>query len=86
MIVGRALTSPLIRRERVFRGASMADISEFSIVTYERKPGHWRAAITRRAAAGSAVRGDTVLSVVTPDDYASESEAELAAQKLIRRL
>jgi hypothetical protein len=27
-----------------------------------------------------------VLSVVTPDDYASESEAELAAQKLIRRL
>jgi len=30
---------------------SMADISKFSIVTYERKPGHWRAAITRRAAA-----------------------------------
>jgi hypothetical protein len=64
----------------------MADISKFSIVTYERKPGHWRAAITRRGSAGSAVRGDTVLSVVTPDDYASESEAELAAQKLIRRL
>jgi hypothetical protein len=64
----------------------MADISKFSIVTYERKPGHWRAAITRRAAAGSAVRADTVLSVVTPDDYASESEAEVAAQKLIKRL
>jgi hypothetical protein len=64
----------------------MADISKFWIVTYERKTGHWRAAITRRAAAGSAVRGDTVLSVVTPDDYASESEAELAAQKLIKRL
>ena len=64
----------------------MADISKFSIVTYERKPGHWRAAITRRGSAGSAVRGNTVLSVVTPDDYASESEAELAAQKLIRRL
>ena len=63
----------------------MADISKFWIVTYE-KTGHWRAAITRRAAAGSAVRGDTVLSVVTPDDYASESEAELAAQKLIKRL
>jgi hypothetical protein len=64
----------------------MADISKFTIVTYERKPGHWRAAITRTGSAGSAVRGDTVLSVVTPDDYASESEAELAAQKLIRRL
>jgi hypothetical protein len=64
----------------------MTDISKFSIVTYERKPGHWRAAITRRSSAASPVRGDTVLSVVTPDDYASESEAELAAQKLIRRL
>jgi hypothetical protein len=64
----------------------MVDISKFSIITYERKPGHWRAAITRMGTAGSAVRGDTVLSVVTPDDYASESEAELAAQKLIRRL
>jgi len=26
----------------------MADISEFSIVTYERKPGCWRAAVTRK--------------------------------------
>ena len=64
----------------------MADISEFSIVTYERKPGHWRAAITRKGSAGMVVGGDKVRSVVTPDDYASESEAELAAQKLIRRL
>jgi hypothetical protein len=32
------------------RGDSMADISEFSIITYERKPGCWRAAITRKAA------------------------------------
>jgi hypothetical protein len=67
-------------------GGDLAEISQFSIVTYQRKPGHWRAAITRRAAAGSAVRGDTVLSVVTPDDYASESEAELAAEKIIRKL
>ena len=67
-------------------GGDLAEISQFSIVTYQRKPGHWRAAITRRTAAGSAVRGDTVLSVVTPDDYASESEAELAAEKIIRKL
>jgi hypothetical protein len=64
----------------------MANSSEFSIVTYERKPGHWRAAITRKARAGSFVQGDKVRSVVTPDDYASESEAELAAQKLIKKL
>ena len=86
MIVGRALTSPLIRRERVFRGASMADISEFSIVTYERKPGCWRAAITRKGSARPVVGGDKVRSVVTPDDYATESDAQFAAQKLIRKL
>jgi hypothetical protein len=33
----------------------MADISEFSIVTYERKPDCWRAAITRKGSAGMVV-------------------------------
>ena len=64
----------------------MADISEFSIVTYERKPGCWRAAVTRKGSAGMVVGGDKVRSVVTPDDHASESDAQLAAQKLIRKL
>ena len=65
----------------------MADITEFSIVTYERKPGRWRAAITRKGSAGMVVRGgDKVRSVVTPDDYVSESDAQLAAQILIRKL
>jgi hypothetical protein len=64
----------------------MADISEFSIVTYQRKPGHWRAAFIRKGGSGNVVRRDTVLSVVTPDDCLSESEAELTAQKLIRKL
>jgi hypothetical protein len=64
----------------------MADISEFAIVTYERKPGCWRAAITRKGSAGMIVGGDKVRSVVTPDDYASESDAQLAAQKLTRKL
>jgi hypothetical protein len=64
----------------------MADISDFSIVTYERKPGCWRAAVTRKVRSRDLVGSDKVHSVVTPDDYASESEAELAAQKLIRKL
>jgi hypothetical protein len=64
----------------------MADISEYSIVTYERKPGHWRAAFARRALAGNVVDGAKVRSTVTPDDYASESDAQFAAQKLIRKL
>jgi hypothetical protein len=63
----------------------MAELSQYSIVTYERKPGHWRAAFVRKALTGSAVRG-TVLSVVTPDDFASEAEAQFAAEKLIRKL
>ncbi len=65
---------------------SMAHISEYSIVTYERKPGHWRAAIIPKARFGIAVRGDKVLSFVTPDDYATESEAKFAAEQAIRKL
>jgi hypothetical protein len=65
----------------------MAEISQFSIVTYERKPGHWRAAFVRKAVTGSADRGgDSVLSFVTPDDSATEPDAKFAAEKIIRRL
>jgi hypothetical protein len=63
----------------------MADISEYSIVTYQRKPGYWRAAIIRTVPIWHA-GGETVRSVVTPDDFASEAEARLAAEKLIRKL
>jgi hypothetical protein len=55
----------------------MAHISEYSIVTY---------AFVRKALTGSFVRGDTVYSSVTPDDYASESDAKFAAEKIIRKL
>jgi hypothetical protein len=64
----------------------MADISEFSIITYQRRPGCWRAAVTRNRQAGMVVQGDKVRSVVTPDDHPSESDAQLAAQALIRKL
>jgi hypothetical protein len=63
----------------------MADISEYSIVTYERTPGHWRAAISRKAQKSGAP-GNTVQSTVTPDDSASELEAKHAAEQLIRKL
>jgi hypothetical protein len=77
---------PMMTRSLSSEAIPMADIFEFSIVTYERKPGHWRAAITRKGRAETVVGGDKVRSVVTPDDYASESDAQLAAQKLIRKL
>jgi len=74
------------RCEPVFRGDPMADISKFSIVTYERKPGHWRAGRYPEGPRWDCRRGDKVRSIVTPDDYASESEAQVAAEKLIRKL
>ena len=65
----------------------MAHISEYSIVTYERKPGHWRAAISPKVVlVKSGASGLTVHSTVTPDDSTSESAAKLAAEHLIRKL
>jgi hypothetical protein len=64
----------------------MAHISEYSIVTYERKPGHWRAAIFPKVVDRSRAPGLTVRSIVTPDDSESESAAKFAAEQLIRKL
>jgi hypothetical protein len=64
----------------------MAELSQFSIVTYERRPGHWRAAITPRRRSGAFIQGRTISSIVTPDDFASEPDAKFAAEKIIRRL
>lgn len=65
--------------------ANLAEISQFSIVSYERRPGYWRAAITPYRQSGS-ILGKTTSSFVTPDDFASEAEAKLAAEKIIRKL
>jgi hypothetical protein len=64
----------------------LAEISQFSIVTYERRPGHWRAAITPYRQSGAFIRGKTTSSIVTPDDFSSEADAKLAAEKIIRKL
>jgi hypothetical protein len=64
----------------------MADISQYSIVTYERRPGHWRAAIIPYAYSGLFIRGKTTTSLVTPDDFESEPDAQFAAEKMIRKL
>jgi hypothetical protein len=64
----------------------MGELSQFSIVTYERRPGHWRAAITPIRRSGTFIQGKTISSVVTPDDFASEPDAKFAAEKIIRKL
>ena len=55
-------------------------------MTYERRPGYWRAAITPYRQGGGFILGKTTSSFVTPDDFASEAEAKLAAEKIIRKL
>jgi len=60
--------------------------SQFSVVTYQRSPGRWRTAISPYAHSGIYIRGRTTVSFVTPDDYASESDAEFAAEKIIKAL
>jgi hypothetical protein len=64
----------------------MAELSQYSIVTYERKPGHWRAAITPYRQSGNFIKGKTTFSFVTPDDSTSEPNAKFAAEKIIRKL
>ena len=64
----------------------MANLSQYSIVTYERSPGHWRAAITPVRLSGLNIRGQTVNSFVTPDDFVSESDAKFAAEKIIIKI
>jgi hypothetical protein len=59
----------------------MADITKFSIVTYERRPGHWRAAITPIRKSGAVISAKTISSIVTPDDSASESDAKFAVPR-----
>ena len=64
----------------------MADISQYSIVTYERRPGYWRAAITPTRRSGTFIQGKTISSIVTPNDFESEPYAKFAAEKMIRKL
>jgi hypothetical protein len=64
----------------------MAELSQFSIVTYERRPGHWRAAITPIRRSGTVTHSKTITSIVTPDDFESEPDAQFAAEKMIRKL
>jgi hypothetical protein len=64
----------------------MAQLSQFSIVTYERQAGHWRAAITPNKPTGIFIRGKTISGFVTPDDCPSESDAKLAAERMIQKL
>ena len=63
----------------------MADASLFSILTFQRRPGLWRASISPKDPS-SAARGKTMLGFVTEDDSDSEQAAEQAAKLAIKKL
>jgi hypothetical protein len=64
----------------------MADISRFSVVTFQRRPGYWRASVTPKVHGGTIIRGRTLLGFITEYDCASEQEAESAAHQAIKKL
>ncbi len=59
--------------------------TDYDIVTFQRKPGLWRASVTRKGA-WSASQGKIMLSFVTDEDADSERGAELAAHQAIKNL
>jgi hypothetical protein len=62
----------------------MADKSRYSIVTYERRPGHWRAAITPIRRSGTLVHSQTITSIVTPDDLSPSVTLSLQPKRWSR--
>ncbi|MDB5617402.1 hypothetical protein [Tardiphaga sp.] len=64
----------------------MADLSLFSILTFQRRPGLWRASISPKVNASNTIKGKTMLGFVTEDDCDSEEAAETAAKRAIKKL
>jgi len=64
----------------------MAKASDYKIITFLRKPGHWRASVTPIAKPAVSRQGLTPLGFVTADDSPSEEAAVLAADRAIKEL
>ena len=63
----------------------MAKPSDYRVVTFQRKPGQWRANITPIVPPVAITRG-TTLGFVTAEDSSSEANAVIAADRAIREL
>lgn len=64
----------------------MANQSDYSILTYQRHPGLWRAAVSRKDGAVLKMDGTHLKSFVTPEDCESEDEALKASRKAISQI
>jgi hypothetical protein len=63
----------------------MAKASDYRIVTFQRKPGQWRANISPVVTPATVTRG-AILGFVTSEDSNSEEGATIAANRAIREL
>ncbi len=63
----------------------MAKASDYRIVTFQRKPGQWRANITPVVAPATITWG-AILGFVTAEDSSSEENAVIAAGRAIKEL
>jgi hypothetical protein len=64
----------------------MAKASDYRIVTFQRKPGQWRANITPIVQPATITRGAAILGFVTAEDSSSEENAMIAAGRAIKEL
>ena len=64
----------------------MAKPSDYRVVTFQRKPGQWRANITPIVQPATITRGAALLGFVTAQDCSSEEGAATAANRAIREL
>ncbi|HEY0327459.1 MAG TPA: hypothetical protein VGC77_00035 [Rhodopseudomonas sp.] len=64
----------------------MAKASDYTILTFQRKPGRWRANVTPLAVTAGARQSKTMLGFVTAEDCETEEDAVKAANQAIREL
>jgi hypothetical protein len=64
----------------------MAKPSDYRIITFQRKPGQWRASNTPIVQPATITRGAALLGFVTAQDSSSEEGAATAANRAIREL
>ena len=64
----------------------MAKASDYKIITFQRKPGRWRANMTPIVKLAARRHGVTTLGFVTTEDSGSEESAAIAADRAIKEL
>jgi hypothetical protein len=65
---------------------AVAKASDYKIITFQRKPGHWRANVTPIIQPATGRQGTTILGFVTSEDSSSEEGAVRAANQAIKEL